>query len=190
MAKRRGGAGWRRRMEQLPQQLVKRVLPGAARTGAKVIAGEAKVLLGGRLAEVGGGAKVLIADAVKVRSKKREGLVVARVLLDGPGSYVGRWLEYGTDPHFITVDDGKRQGLTTRRVNSRIKDGDSALHATLVINGKAVGPSVYHPGATAHPFMRPALDVKRTEAVAAAQSYINSRVRRAGIIGNDEGDET
>lgn len=190
MAKRRGGAGWRRRMEELPQQLVKRVLPGAARVGAKVIATEAKVRLGGRVADTGGGAKVLIADAVKVRSKKRQGLIVARVLLDGPGAYVGRWLEYGTDPHFITVDDGMRQGLTTRRINRRIKDGDGALHATLVINGKPVGASVYHPGATAHPFLRPALDVTRAEALTAAQTYINSRVSRAGIIGNDEGDET
>lgn len=189
MAKRRGGARWRQSMAQLPAELVKRVLPGAARAGAKVIADEAKVRLGGRQATSGSGAKVLIADAVKVRSKKREGLIVARVLLAGPGSYVGRWLEYGTSAHFITVDDEYRERMTARRINRRISDGDGALHATLVINGKPVGASVYHPGARPHPFLRPAADTKEAEAKAAAQAYINSRVRRAGIIGTDEGDE-
>jgi hypothetical protein len=189
MATRRGNAAVLRRLEQLPQELARKVLPGAARAGANVIAQGARDLLGGKRADGGGGKKVLIADSVKVRRKKRSGLIVARVLLDGPGAYVGRWLEYGTSPHFISVDPAYRQGMTTQRVNRRIAGGDSALHATLMINGKAVGATVYHPGAAAHPFLRPALDLKRDEAVAAAQAYITSRVSRAGIIGTDEGDD-
>lgn len=189
MAKRRSSATTFRRLEQLPALLAERVLPGAARVGAKVIAEEAKSLLGGRHADSGAGGKVLIADSVKVRGRKRNGLLIARVLLEGPGAYVGRWLEYGTDPHFISVDPDYRQGLTTRRINKRIADGDGALHSTLVINGKAVGATVYHPGAAARPFLRPAYDLKLTAARAAAQAYIQSRVSRAGIIGTDEGDD-
>lgn len=189
MAKRRGNAATFRRLEQLPALLAERVLPGAARVGAKVIAEEAKSLLGNRRADSGAGGKVLIADSVKVRGRKRDGLLIARVLLDGPGAYVGRWLEYGTDPHFISVDPAYRQGMTARRINERVSKGDSALHSSLFINGKAVGATVYHPGAAAHPFLRPAYDMKLTAARAAAQAYIQSRVSRAGIIGTDEGDD-
>lgn len=189
MAKRRGGAATRRYMESLPELLATKVLPGAARAGAKVIAQGAKDLLGSKRADAGGGVEQLIADGVKVRSRKRDGLIIARVTLAGPTAYVGRWLEYGTDPHFISVDPGLRQGMTPRRINKRIADGDDDLKQTLLINGKPVGASVYHPGATKKPFLRPALDQNQTEAIAAAQSYISRRVTRTGIIGTDEGDE-
>jgi hypothetical protein len=189
MAKRRGGEATKRYIEQLPTLLVERVLPGAARAGAKVIANDAKARLGGRRADTGSGGKALIADSVKVRSRKREGLIVARVLLSGPGAYVGRWLEYGTKAHFITLDAKARQGMTARRVNTRIRDGDDALHGTLMINGERVGTTVYHPGARKVAFLRPALDNNEAEARAAAQAYITRRVTRSGIIGDDEGDE-
>lgn len=181
MARSLGSAARERYMQSLLGLLMARVLPGAARTGAKVIAGEAKHLLGGRQADAGAG-KVLIADSVKVRVRERNGLIVARVSLSGPGAYVGRWLEYGTKAHFISVDPGLKLGTTAKRVNTRIADGDADLKATLVINGKPVGTTVYHPGATERPFLRPALDTKQTEAVAAAQAYIDKRVRRSGII--------
>ena len=191
MAKARGrrGGGVRRYLQQQFAQIIEDVLPGATRVGAKVIAEEAQNLLGDRRAEAAGGVEVLIADSVKVRTRKRGGVVVARIMLQGPGAYVGRWLEYGTSPHFISVDDERRQGMTARRINKRIKEGDSALKSTLIINGKPVGATVFHPGATAHPFLRPALDTKIVEATSAAQSYIDRRVRRSGIIERDEGDD-
>ena len=189
MAKRRSNANALRKLDELPALLVERVLPGAARAGARVIAQDAKARLGGKRADGSGGSKVLIADAVKVRSRKRNGLIVARVLLDGPGAYVGRWIEYGTRPHFISVDPAYRAGMTTRRINKQIKGGDAALHGTLMIDGKPVGTTVHHPGATAHPFLRPALDTKEVEAKAAAQAYVYSRITRAGIVGSDEGDD-
>lgn len=185
MATRRGVEGMRRFIAELPDLLEKRVLPGAARAGAKVIAQEARDLLGSRRAEAAGGAKVLIADGVKVRVRRRDGRIVARVYMAGPGSYVARWLEYGTDPHFISVDPNFRQGMTTRRVNDRIKNGEAQLKTTLVINGKPVGATVYHPGAAKKPFLRPALDRKQVEATAAAQTYISRRVTRAGIVADE-----
>lgn len=177
-----------RYLEQLPKTIAERVLPGAARAGAKVIAEAAKDNLGGKRADNGGGGKVLIADSVKVRSRKRDGLVIARVLLDGPGAYVGRWLEYGTSPHFISVDPNYRQGMTAKRINTRVSDGDTALHSTLMINGKPVGATVHHPGGRKAPFLHPAFDLNEAQAKAAAQAYILSRVSRAGIVGTDEGD--
>jgi hypothetical protein len=134
---------------------------------------------------------VMIADSVKVRVKLSEGTVRARVLLKGPGAYVGRWLEYGTDPHFISVDPALRGGRTARRTNAQIADGNGDLKATLLINGKPVGTSVYHPGARRHPFMRPASDTQESAAIAAAQSYIHAHVTRRGIVAaaEPEGDE-
>jgi hypothetical protein len=191
MARAQGGAATRRYIEQLPRLVAERVLPGAARAGAKVIADGAKLELGDRRADGANGSKVLIADSVKVRAKKHSTLIVARVLLQGPGAYVGRWLEYGTSGHFISVDPAYRRGMTARRTNKQIKNGDAALKSTLMINGKPVGTTVYHPGAKKVPFLRPSLDKNQAEAKAAAQSYINARVTRAGIkagssIGEDE----
>lgn len=191
MATRRGVPEMKRHLELLAEHLRSRVIPAAARAGAKVIAQEARDILGDRRAETAGGAKVLIADAVKVRMRRREGGVVARVTLDGPGAYVGNWLEYGTAPHFISVDASQSSGMTAARINKaeaggrRIvggarrvrKDGEKR---SLVIGGKFVGSTVHHPGARPHPFMRPALDRKHDEAVVAAQAYIDRRLTRAG----------
>ncbi|THG40439.1 HK97 gp10 family phage protein [Sphingomonas olei] len=188
MAKVRGGAATRRYMTQLPELLRERVLRGAARAGAKVIAEGAKERLGGRTAEGPGGADVLIANSVKVQVKLKGEIVRGRILLRGPGAYVGRWLEYGTDPHFISVDPQYRQGMTARRINKRISDGDDGLKATLMINGKPVGTSVWHKGARKVPFLRPAVDTLEREAIAAAQAYIDVRIAK-GLIGHNAGPE-
>jgi hypothetical protein len=45
---------------------------------------------------------------------------------------------------------------------------------------------VRHPGARPNPFLRPALDMKEGEAVAAAQDYITSRIGASGITASDE----
>lgn len=185
MASARGVAETQRFLAQLPGWLETKVLPGAARAGANVIAQEARDLLGDRRADAGGGVRVLIANSVKVRVRKVEGGVKARVQMEGPGSYVGRWLEYGTAPHFISVDPELRRGRSARRINKLVADGDDRLRATLMINGKPVGPTVYHPGARPVPFLRPALDRKRDGASAAAQAYVNRRATRASLAAGD-----
>ncbi len=182
MATSRGGAEVRRFIAQLPNQLETRVLRGAARTAANVVADEARRRLGGKRAETAGGAMVLIADAVKVATRQVPGAVVAKVQLKGEGAYVGRWLEWGTAPHLITVHDSVREGRSVNRINRLAREG------SLVIGSNFVGASVQHPGAQPSPFMRVSLDLRETEAIAAAQAYINSKVTRKGIIGDDEGD--
>lgn len=175
MATSRGGADTRRFMQQLPEQLMKRVLPGAARAGAKVIAEEAKHRLGGRRADTAGGGKVLIADSVKVRVRRKGDKIHARILLQGPGAYVGLWLERGTAPHIISVEDSAREGRSVNRINKLAREG------SLVIGDTFVGAAVFHPGAKPHPFLNPALDIREDDARAAAQTYINARVSRRGI---------
>lgn len=161
-------------MAQLPGELERKVLRGAARAGAKVVADEAKDRV----------ASDVVRNAIVIRARSVPGQIVVKVSVkEGWPRSVGTWLEYGTDPHFISVDDDLRQGMSVGRIN---KHGTAEHKATLVINGKPVGATVHHPGATPHPFLRVSLDLKEREAVAAAQSYINSRVRPSGIVGSEE----
>ncbi|OWK32294.1 HK97 gp10 family phage protein [Sphingomonas mucosissima] len=182
MATSRGGPEVRRFIAQLPKQIETKVLRGAARVAANVVADEARRRLGGKRAKTASGAMVLIANAVKVVTRQVPGAIVAKVQLKGEGAYVGRWLEWGTAPHFITVQDSAREGRSVNRINRLAREG------SLVIGTQFVGASVWHKGADASPFMRVSLDLRETEAIAAAQAYINSRVTRKGIIGDDEGD--
>lgn len=159
-------------LAQLPNQIEDRVLRGAARAAANVVADEAKSR----------SISPEVTAAIKVATKREEGRIIAKVQVKGPGAYIAPWLEYGTDPHFISVDDSQRGGMSVGKVNRSVKAG------SLVIGGQFVGTTVHHPGARPHPFLRPALDVKEGEAIGAAQRYINARVGPAGIApGGDTG---
>lgn len=162
----------------LPNEIERKLLMGAARAAGKIIANEAKE-------------RVLsheVAENVIVRSKSEPGRVIVKISVKGhwPNS-VGNWLEWGTAPHFIRVDDSVREGRSAKRLNALAKQPGSSH--SLVINGQFVGDTVFHPGSRAHPFLRPALDHKEREAVAAAQSYINARVTSGGITGSAEADD-
>lgn len=158
---------------EIPAHL-ERVARGAARAGANVFADYVKENTPSD--EVRG--------AVRIRTKADDSQV--RVTVDikpGWARTLGNWLEWGTSPHFISVDDAQRGGRSVGRINRLVEENDGN-HA-LVIGGNFVGRTVFHPGAQAHPVFRPARDLKEAEAVAAAQNYINTRIGRPGI---DDGD--
>jgi HK97 gp10 family phage protein len=160
---------------RVPTDLETKVLRGAARAAANVVADEARER---SISEQ-------VTNAIKVATSKEETRVVAKVQVKGEGAFIAPWLEYGTAPHFISVAEDQRQGMGIRRINQKQKEG------SLVIGDKFVGPTVFHPGARPHPFLRPALDVKESEAIAAAQAYIDDRVTPSGIAGSaeQEGDD-
>lgn len=144
------------------------MLRGAGRVGGKVIAEEAKdrapsdeitrdVIIEVELAD----------DRIRVRVDVKKGW----------GRSLAIWSEYGTVGHYISVDADQSGGRTARRTNKLSNDG------VLVINGQPVGKTVWHPGARQQPFLRPALDIKRTEAIRAAQAYINEQVRSGAMAG-------
>lgn len=168
---------------------LQRILPGAARAGGKVVANAAKERLGNRRAETAGGTKVLIADAVKVRIRRDGAVIRGKITVLGPGAYVARWLEYGTDPHFISV--GGTAGMTANRANKRLSDGDEKLRGSLFINGKPAGQTVWHPGGKRVEFLRPAYDSHADQIVPAMLDYLRARVTKAGFIARAEpgGDE-
>jgi len=172
MAASRGGADVKRFMADVPTKLATKVLRGAARAAATVVADDAKRR----------SISSLVAEAIVVKTKADVGRIVVKISVKaGWARSVGIWQEYGTDPHFISVDDDQREGRSVARINS-----DEERKGSLLINGKPVGRTVYHPGAAAHPFLRVALDDKQVEAIAAAQSYINVRVKPSGIVATDE----
>ena len=178
MATKRSGRRSGRQIKDLPELIVANILPGAGRAAANVIADAVKERLGSKSVRLQGGTKVLIADSVKIRVK-RDGIIIhGRVALSGPGAAVGRWLEYGTAPHIISVKGGIYNGMSARRLNKKLADGDQQLHASLYINGVAVGPIVHHKGTTAEPFFRPAYDHNLDAANAAYHAYIARRLAR------------
>ena len=178
MASVKGRSDVRSFMASLPEQLATRVLRGAARAGGKVIAAEAEAR----------SHSDIVSENIITRTKVEDTRVRVAVTVK-PGWAMTRaiWEEYGTAPHFISVDDSQRNGLGIKRINQKVKEakGDGSL----VINGKFVGATVWHPGAKPHPFLRPALDTKEADAITAAQHYITARVSRTGIKGSDEGDK-
>lgn len=175
MPKVRGRAAVKRFLTGLPAEIQNKVLRGAARAAADVVADEAKLRAPAEETR----------EAITTRSKAEPGRITVVVTVKpGFGRSLGYWSEYGTSPHFISVDDGQRGGRGIGRINQQLKDNGG--DASLVIGDRFVGSTIFHPGAQAHPFLRPALDLKRSEAIAAAQSHINSRIRGGKIVGAPE----
>ena len=177
MASNRGRASVDAFFASAPERLIK-VLAGAGRAGGKVIADEAKSRV----------TSDAVREDIRTRVKTTEGLIVVTVdVKKGWGRSLGTWLEYGTDPHLISVDDRQSGGRTVRRINMLAKSEGSH---SLVIGGKFVGATIMHPGARPAPFLRPALDIGGQEAIATAQAYLNARVGRAGVnTSGIEGDD-
>ncbi|PTW45075.1 bacteriophage HK97-gp10 putative tail-component [Sphingomonas faeni] len=166
----RGGSEVRRFISQLPSKLEKQVLRGAARAGGKIIEAEAKER----------SISSDVDEAIVLRTKLEAGRITVKITVrKGWGRAIANWLEYGTDAHFITLAKDESGGKSVARFNATTK-------RSMVIGGKFVGETIFHPGAKPHPFLRPSLDIKGAEAIAAAQSYINAHVTRSGIVASAE----
>ena len=173
----RGKSAVKRYIADTPAKLTN-VLRGAARAGARVVSEEIKVRT----------PSDDVRDNLRVRTAKGDGTIAVKIdIKPGWARSVGIWLEYGTSPHLISVDESQRGGMSIGRINRRAKDPDSSH--SLVIGGAFVGKTVFHPGARPQPSFRPALDTKEAEAIAAAQQYINSRVKPSGITPDPGGDD-
>lgn len=174
MARVRGREALGAHFATMRSALMQSVLPGAARAGARVFAEEIRA--NSPAAEV--------RDNLRIRVREDDGRVTARVdVKPGWARSVAIWLEWGTDPHLISVDPNQSGGRTVGRIN-RLARKTGASHESLVIGGKFVGRTVMHPGARPRPLFRPAQDTRFDDARAAAQAYINDRLAR-GITVDD-----
>lgn len=170
----KGREGMQRRRNEVPDK-IRKILRGAARAGATVIADDAKQRVASDAVREG----VIIG-----RSKEVDERITVKIAVkEGWARSLGTWLEYGTSAHFISVDPNFAEGRTAARVNKldtdAAKEGRSGPGATLVINGKPVGATVFHPGTSAEPWLRTARDVKARDAIQTAQEYITTRVKRS-----------
>ncbi len=177
MATSRGKAATLAYIAGTPQRMLP-VLRGAARAGGTVFADYIK----------DNTTSDAVREDVRMRTQIQGDQIKTTVdLKPGWGRSVGNWLEWGTEGHFISVDDEQRRGRSVGRINQQVRaaGGDSSL----VIGGQFVGKTVWHPGARGNPVFRPARDLKQGDAIAAAQAHINARVKRSGIVIGDEGED-
>lgn len=96
-------------------------------------------------------------------------------------AFIAFFHEFGVAPHFITAGDrgisarlltraGKKEGIdvVARRGKRRNE------REVLAINGNLISGALRHPGHAAHPFLRPALDMKADEALQAFAAKIRA----------------
>ena len=139
-------------LETLPEKIERNILRSALRAGAKLIGSEAHRLVPqntGRLA-----------DSIRIGTKKRSGgglIAYVRAGMNRPKDYshgyYAHMVEGGTAAHVIKAPPG----------------------AKLNVNGVFYS-SVHHPGFTARPFMRPAIDSQHAAAIDAVAAYIRQRL--------------
>lgn len=145
-----------RALDELPAKLQANILRGAMRAGAKVVERAVKDAAPVRTGK--------LRDSVRTSSRldRRTGQVVATVKAGGSGgkraAYYAHMVEFGTQAHDIKPQDAK----------------------SLFIAG-LFGELVHHPGATARPFMRPAMDATQSAAALAVAEYCRTRLTREGL---------
>lgn len=96
--------------------------------------------------------------SIRVSTKSKRGLVTASIKAGNKKAWYWKFVEYGTAAHKIA---GRKGGILSF--------------------GGFFGRSVSHPGAQAKPFMRPALDTKSNEAIAAVGEAIKKRLSKQGL---------
>lgn len=152
-----GGDAIARALAEFPVKIEVLMMRGGLRTGALLIAADAKARV-----PVQSGA---LRDSIKVRTgKKRDGKVFAYVVAGSRKNKDSPWyahlVEYGVKPHIIVAGGGTKSG--------------KALAAA----GRILGEKVDHPGANAKPFMRPALSSQASNAIEAMAEYLRARIER------------
>ncbi|MBO9724314.1 MAG: HK97 gp10 family phage protein [Novosphingobium sp.] len=152
-------------LSAFPKNVQKNAVRSALRQAAVQIAREAEQRAPGR-----------IANSIKVGSAKanEDGTVSIRIYVDerkGSIGFVGYFMEYGVAPHLI-ARTGKGEGRVAVR---RAKEGKGKVkNGVMKIGDRYVSGTIHHPGHAAHPFMRPALDAKATQAIQAFADTIQS----------------
>jgi len=142
-------------LARLPKKIGKRVFMKAGREGGKVIQGEALQNLGSA------DKKDIIVRKVRVQGTS------LTMRIGPPRSKFQLMLkEFGTQPHRITT--GGRRGAKKKL----LVDTDAGL---------AFGTEINHPGQPARPFLRPAFDVKKGEALATVGKVLGTEIEKAAV---------
>lgn len=173
-----------RYLSALPKNLQKGAYRAGLTAAAKPIRDEARALAPKQTGKM--------ARSIRTGSPRQnpDGSFSVFIRLEGEHAFLGLFHEYGVAPHFIRAGDaGMSPRLLTRAAGTGSAIGDVETRA-LKIGDRFVSGEVMHPGHGAHPFMRPALDIKAAEAVQAfanrVRSYIEGKTGFAAPVDLDE----
>lgn len=167
----KGGKELQDYLNKLPAKIERNVMRSALLQGANVIKEAAKAELVKNGSVVSGD----LSKSIRASTRSRRGQVTATLKAGDEKAFYAHMVEFGTAPHWISVDMAARPSRMTRRgkkafsvstLNNMSKAG------SLVIGKNFVGQSVEHHGAKAKPFMRPALDANVDEAILAVGEQI------------------
>lgn len=140
-------------LSDLPLKLEQNIVRGMLRAAAVVIAGQAKQRVPKRSGR--------LAASIKPKAGLRYGKPMAQVRAGGTGkgaAWYAHLVEFGTAAH--EIKPRKRSSLFVAGLLREV---------------------VQHPGASAQPFMRPAMDASHAAASAAAADYVRRRLTKQGI---------
>lgn len=136
-------------LRQLRDDIRDKFLMEAAREGAAVIQTEAQLRAP---KDRGFASPKSIVNRIKIRISKPDRFgVIAKIVASAPHSHL---MEFGTTAHIIRV-----------KTKKMLSDGK-----------KAFGRLVHHPGNTARPFMRPAFEAKKLEAVQRVAQVLREKI--------------
>lgn len=156
-------------LQQLPVKMEKNILRSAMRAGAAAVLPDVKA----RIPVDHGDLRA----SARITTSARRGTVSASVKVGNRVAYYASMVEFGTRPHVIKVDDRDR-GIN-RRTGRQISITTVNRHLRLGVT--LIGPSVSHPGAAAHPYMRPAADAGLGAIVRASTAKIRERLTKQGL---------
>lgn len=173
-------------LQAFPERIQKGALRSGIRAAAAPIRDQARLLAPKETGQM--------AKSIKTGSPNlQDGVLSVKIRLKGPHAFLGVFHEYGVRPHVIrakgsdTVTPKGANAVTVGGtiLSSRIanrkgrSEGFSEEGGALKIGGEFVSGAVMHPGHSARPFMRPALDMKADEAVnafgAKVRAYLSSK---------------
>ncbi len=167
----KGLADLQKLLNTLPPKIEANVMRGALRAGMRKVKDKARININSQDGD--------LARALKVSTSLRNGIVKSVLAAQGFEGYKAMWVEYGTNPHLISVQAEER-GINARLSTKRgkvVRNSMSTVNrSSLQIGGQFVGPTVFHPGARPFPFMRPALDETSRQALVAVGNYIKTRL--------------
>lgn len=172
----KGGDELMNALSALPQNLQRNAIRAGLRAGAAPIRDKAR-----ELAPKSSG---LTAKAIDLSSARdnRDGTfsITVRVNTKKRHGFLAYFHEFGVAPHFI-ARTGKGQG---RKAVQAALGGQGKLDLKpMRIGGEFVSGVISHPGHAAQPFMRPAFDLAKEEAVAAFAARIRDFIEgKTGYI--------
>lgn len=158
-------------LDELPAKIEGNVMRGALRYAMKPVKDRAEINIQSKSGE--------LASGLRIYTRIKEGVVKSVLATKGISGYKAMWVEFGTRPHLIKVqeDEKKINYRLSRKRGELVRESMTTINRrSLEIGGNFVGPVVDHPGAKPHPFLRPALDSEGQNVVLRAADYIRARL--------------